>query len=220
MRPLFKNDIIRVAKDFNAIRCWGVYFLIYNDAVIYVGYSAQPLSRLFSHKNRFEIHKYHVLYFKTREEAIQMEKEYIRTFKPIYNIADNDESPTIIERRERNKIDSEKKVRLLAEKLKNIENEKLAKILAKDTYQANRLADKEAKEKALAMAEMQTIKANINLNIPNDSYIKKTDIYYFRVSGDIFEIKKGNPYFFFKGRKYKYPDKVFGKLNDLQMPQD
>lgn len=100
MRPLFKNDILRVSKDFNYIKCWGVYFLIDNNDVVYVGYSEQPLHRLFTHKNRFKIDRYHVIYFKTQNEALHMEKEYIRTFKPIYNLKDNIDSPIRLEKQQ------------------------------------------------------------------------------------------------------------------------
>jgi hypothetical protein len=101
MRHLYKNDIIRISKDINTIKCFGVYFLIHRNDIIYVGYSCSPLKRLLQHKFNFD--KYHILYFDNQSEAQKMEIEYIKTLKPIYNIAHNDEAPKILQR-EQDKI--------------------------------------------------------------------------------------------------------------------
>jgi predicted GIY-YIG superfamily endonuclease len=109
MRPLFKNDILRLSKNITEIKCWSVYFLIHNDEIIYVGCSEMPFSRMSVHIRNFNFEKYHVLNFKDKQDAIDTEKYYIKSFKPIYNYVHNEDHISRHEKIIKNKEFLEKK---------------------------------------------------------------------------------------------------------------
>ena len=180
MRLLFKNDIVRLAKDIKDVKMWSVYFLLHKEQIVYVGYSETPYVRICTHIKKFNVDQYHILNFATKDEAIEMEKTYIRSFKPLHNISENDQA--ILERKQL--------------KENNISVE-------------------------IRTAAIDACITNLKINITNNSYIKKANTYYIRLNGDnIFELKIKVPFFYLKGRKYKYPDKLIGNINDLLIPQD
>ena len=55
-----------------------------------------------------------------------------------------------------------------------------------------------------------------NLNIPLDSFIKKGNVYYINMSGEILEVSASKDVFTHKGKTYKVPTKLFGNINDLK----
>jgi hypothetical protein len=90
MRPLYKNDIIRISKPITEIKQYSVYFLIHENDIIYVGYSIKPYNRISAHLADKKFDRYHILNFETQEDALATEQLYIKNFKPIYNINHND----------------------------------------------------------------------------------------------------------------------------------
>lgn len=71
----------------------GVYFLFYNDVLVYVGQSTNVEKRLMSHFSSKVFDKYH--YIKCDEDRLlEVEKHYIDKFKPFYN-GTNNKSPIV-----------------------------------------------------------------------------------------------------------------------------
>lgn len=95
MRELFKSDILRLAKPLEGLKEHTVYFLVNENEIVYVGYSNTPIRRIIDHISTKTFTHYHTLKFKTQEEALKTETEYINSFKPIYNRKDN---PDIIKK--------------------------------------------------------------------------------------------------------------------------
>ncbi len=78
--------IIPKANDFAA-----VYFLIHNDRIIYVGNSWRFKARLRVHKSnkRMFFDSYYFIKISDHGQRVKIEKEYIKTFKPLFNFTDN-----------------------------------------------------------------------------------------------------------------------------------
>lgn len=86
----FKNDIINrsISLENYTKSAKGVYFLLQDDEIVYVGSSTNVNSRLATHigEKRKQFNK--IFFFKTAN-YIQLEKEYIKKFNPKYNIIHN-----------------------------------------------------------------------------------------------------------------------------------
>jgi hypothetical protein len=232
MRPLYKNDIVRLAKDIKDIKDWSVYFLLYNNEVIYVGFSQTPYSRISTHVMNFNIDKYHILNFATREEAFKAERYYIETFKPIHNTAFNKDSVSREERIEMNtkfhetrqnmKVRRSRKTiqKLIsdAEKEKLNTNAKSIKEGQKKEHIEQKL--KEESNAKITAIEQEKRKADVfetseKINIPINTYVKKNGVYYFNINSTILSVKIGTELIRFEGKTYCHPKKVFGKISEL-----
>ena len=221
MRQLYNNDIVRLAKDIKDIKNWSVYFLLYNGKVVYVGYSETPYSRIYIHIRNFNVDKYHILNFATKEEAAEMETHYIKSFKPIQNTIHNDscnkEERMLINKefedakifKSKARIDKTKRI----EDARNKEKARIAenKRIFNESVEAKRKAAEQERHKK----EMAVEETEININIPPNSYIKKGDIYYLKIETKIISSKIDADHILYKGKKYRKPSKVFGNINEL-----
>ena len=81
---LNKTKIISRAKTWSPI-C-GIYILIKEDKIVYVGKSENVLGRLASHwtTKAFDFDKYHIVECK-RTSLAMLEAAYIETLNPTYN---------------------------------------------------------------------------------------------------------------------------------------
>lgn len=88
---LNKKQILELSKSIKNPIIKGVYFLIFKDKIVYVGYSKDILKRVKAHNK--DIKKiFNKISYVTYEDDEQMkndEREYIAYIKPRYNKRDN-----------------------------------------------------------------------------------------------------------------------------------
>jgi hypothetical protein len=236
MRQLYKNDILRLAKDIKDVKSFSVYFLIYKDEVVYVGCSEIPYNRISTHIRNFNVDRYHILYFATKDEAFKTERYYIESFNPIQNGSYNDKRISKEEKMEINiefhKIREQRKAKHIA-KWAETEEQKAFKKSEKERRQKEAIEKKEAQKKAhkeqkikeaaeakIAIAERdkrqtEVFEVSKKVNIPTNTYVKKEDIYYFNIDNTIVSVKLGTESIMFQGKIYRHPQKVFGKISEL-----
>jgi len=229
MRQLFKNDIIRLAKDIKDIKNWSVYFLLYKDEIVYVGCSETPYARMYSHTKKFHIDKYHFLNFSTKEEALEAETYYIKSFKPIQNTLHNDELNKE-ERENRNKDFNDlielKRLETGIKKNKAIEENKIKAKLSEDQKLTDikNMFEESEKEKVKKLAELKEMlqyeiyESNDIIKIPKNSYIKKQDVFYLRIEDVLIKSKIQSESIIYKNKKYNKPTKLFGNIKELIDP--
>jgi len=85
---LLSTPEIRNLKNVN--RFCGLYFLIYRGDVVYVGCSIDVLSRVCNHKSD-KVFDYPVFLPCAKSKMLELEKMYIETLRPKYNIIHNPE---------------------------------------------------------------------------------------------------------------------------------
>jgi hypothetical protein len=91
MRPLYQNDILRLSKPTTKVFGDYVYFLIYDNEIVYVGKSNNPHTRMNLHINKFTFDRYYTIKCNNPQESEDLEKYYIKSIKPKYNITHNDD---------------------------------------------------------------------------------------------------------------------------------
>ncbi len=71
----------------------GIYFLFDDNKIIYIGVTNCLVRRIGEHacgknwkKIKFDSFAYIIVEFKNNEERVKIEQQYIRTYKPKYNI--------------------------------------------------------------------------------------------------------------------------------------
>lgn len=69
----------------------GIYFLLYNDEIVYIGQAIDILARIKMHRSnpRLKFLKYFYIEYNSKEERTRLEKKYIENFCPKYNIEYN-----------------------------------------------------------------------------------------------------------------------------------
>ena len=69
----------------------GVYFLILNEKIVYIGSSSNCHSRIKTHKSnrKMMFQEHFILPTVSREQATQTEKKYIQKFTPKHNLKHN-----------------------------------------------------------------------------------------------------------------------------------
>lgn len=77
MNPLSLKKI-----NFNVIS--GVYFLFNNSELVYVGQSENIVKRIHEHTDKLFTHYSHIKC--SKKELLVLEKKYIQTYNPVYNI--------------------------------------------------------------------------------------------------------------------------------------
>lgn len=92
MREYFKSDIVRLSKTVESIKEFCVYFLIYENDIVYVGFSSDVQYRLRAHKSNKKFDRYYFIKVDDVKSGLELEKSYIQKFKPAYNLAYNDEN--------------------------------------------------------------------------------------------------------------------------------
>lgn len=85
MRKYYKNDIIRLSKDYNPENEYMVYFLIFNEEIVYVGKSLKVYTRIETHKLDKHFNKVFYLNQPNEKTALEQESYYIKKFNPLYN---------------------------------------------------------------------------------------------------------------------------------------
>lgn len=78
-----------VARAAPAVFLPGVYFLVCDGEIAYVGMSGNPAGRIGRHAQRglIPFDSYHVIECRSVEDARGLERAYIRTLRPPYNVA-------------------------------------------------------------------------------------------------------------------------------------
>ena len=66
----------------------GIYFLVKNNILLYVGQSKNIRKRLSGHKTLFEIYKPKIYYYEMNTDLLRttLEKKFINELKPLMNI--------------------------------------------------------------------------------------------------------------------------------------
>lgn len=85
LNEIIQRSVVHNKKD----NIEGVYFLIKNDIVVYVGSSSNCMLRIDSHKRRGKIRFNNWFIEKASKDKDSLEAEYIRQLKPKYNIVGN-----------------------------------------------------------------------------------------------------------------------------------
>jgi len=78
-----KEDIIKNALNLNTNLQSGIYFLIQNNEIVYIGSSKNPMSRISAHKDKI-FNKYFIKPCDINELE-NIEAEYIFKYNPKYN---------------------------------------------------------------------------------------------------------------------------------------
>ena len=240
MRHLFKNDILRLSKDIKDIKMWSVYFLINNNEIVYVGFSETPFSRLNQHLPKIEVDRYHIVYFSTMEEALKMEKHYIKAFKPFNNVVHNDEcnKEEVKLKRLQNKSNYNERQKIKKQELQNkrdaalrdysVKERELIYIKNKekeDIEIENKLKDirdmwserdKNNQKKIAKEIESKELSVNSkNINIPNNTYVKKGDVFYLKIENNVVSSQMNDGFIIYERKRYNKPSKVFGSIKEL-----
>lgn len=63
----------------------GVYFLVKDGQVVYVGQSGNVYARLEKHRAKVDFDLWHFLHVPNKTERLQLERAYIRSLKPALN---------------------------------------------------------------------------------------------------------------------------------------
>jgi hypothetical protein len=63
-----------------------VYFLIYEDKIIYVGHTKNLYDPIVSHKQTFEFNRFGLIEYDTYEESLMEERDWIKYHQPTFNI--------------------------------------------------------------------------------------------------------------------------------------
>ena len=62
-----------------------VYFLIYEDKIIYVGHTRSLYERIVCHKQSYEFDRFQLIEYNTYEESLLEEKSWIKYHQPKFN---------------------------------------------------------------------------------------------------------------------------------------
>jgi hypothetical protein len=81
-----KNSILDKALPVNQVKRQGVYFLVKNDEIDYVGQTVNLYSRLGTHEKLKRYHRVAFLPIPEKSSLNDVENYYIRTFQPRLNI--------------------------------------------------------------------------------------------------------------------------------------
>lgn len=88
-----EKEIIEKAITLKSLKFAGVYFLVRNKKIIYVGQGVNVLHRIRQHKKNIRLA--FDSYYYIREESlnglcrVKAERIYIKKFKPLFNFSDN-----------------------------------------------------------------------------------------------------------------------------------
>lgn len=111
-RPAVVPDVLTSLKDDLLEVCYstGVYFLMLEERVVYIGSSVNPMKRSLQHRHgtkRYPPKEYDKVYFLSvpLEELLEMEKKLIRLFDPPLNKALKLKKPTPAAERRQNTVE-------------------------------------------------------------------------------------------------------------------
>ena len=85
-----KQQILERAKMFKKFpKTNGIYFLINNDEIIYIGSSTDCHKRIKMHKKnkKMKFNGFHIVKRKDKQQRLKLETEYIKLYKPLLNLA-------------------------------------------------------------------------------------------------------------------------------------
>jgi len=87
MKTLESDEIINKSKSERSLRKPGVYFLIKNNVIVYVGKGRLVWTRMSSHASHknYDFDRFCVIECKTEKDAAALEAVYINKFLPKYN---------------------------------------------------------------------------------------------------------------------------------------
>jgi hypothetical protein len=63
-----------------------VYFLMYEDKIIYIGHTRNLYQRIVCHKQCFEFDRFALIEYNTYDESLSEERSWIKYHQPIFNI--------------------------------------------------------------------------------------------------------------------------------------
>lgn len=196
MREYYKNDILKLAKPYITESEYYVYFLIFDNEIVYVGYSANVDSRIAAHKRDKHFNKTFKIKQESDKEALTLEEHYIKKFNPLYNRSKAEHSTLYNDRVicfcEENNLECD---------LKTFN----PPILLQDRVPT------------LKVGNNLTELTNSKYNIPNNSFIRKeiNNKYHYIIKYDnkyfIADFSQVETYLI-GGKEYMFDGKVFGNL--------
>lgn len=80
------DDIVATAEDYNRVKRTGVYFLLNNDVVEYVGQTTNLYGRLWTHEKLKPYHKVSFIGVADPSLLNEVEVYYIQKYQPRLNI--------------------------------------------------------------------------------------------------------------------------------------
>jgi len=63
-----------------------VYFIMYEDKIIYIGHTRNLYQRIVCHKQCFEFDRFALIEYNTYDESLSEERSWIKYHQPIFNI--------------------------------------------------------------------------------------------------------------------------------------
>lgn len=89
MTELMAYDDIVFSDEIEGAPC-GVYFLVVERVIIYIGQSSNIRNRTRSHGKRLRWDKCIVIEEQDKQRRVELEGAYIRAYQPAFNVSQND----------------------------------------------------------------------------------------------------------------------------------
>lgn len=210
MRKYYKSDIIKNAKSFEIYQQFCIYFLLYNDEIVYVGYSKRVLSRLSFHVSDKHFNRVFVINQPDEKTALREEAKYIQEFNPVYNRINTSHKNKYMD-----VID-------LFEKANNLEQKSTIKN-KKNRFNSNEkiISNNESLNGAQVIEQVRDVEKNnclieskLKFNLINGMFIKKEINgivkYVVKLKDKIYESNADSGLIIHDGKEYDLEGKTFG----------